>query len=45
MNPAIDVGQVEGALVMGQGYMMMEKEVFDSNTGRMITNGTWVSEW
>ncbi len=42
LNPAVDVGQVEGALVMGQGYMMLEKEAFDPDTGMMLTTGTWV---
>ena len=29
MNPAIDIGQVEGAFVQGLGYLMTEKLVFE----------------
>ena len=42
MNPPIDVGQVEGALIMGLGYLLHEREVLDAKTGRTLTNSTWV---
>ena len=42
MNPAIDVGQIEGALVMTLGHMLLEKEVYDPKSGRLLTNTTWV---
>lgn len=42
VNPAVDIGQVEGALMMGQGYVMMEKEMWDPVTGKVITNSTTV---
>jgi len=41
MNPSIDIGQVEGAFVMGLGFWLTEKMVIDSETGRMLTDGTW----
>ncbi len=44
MNPAIDIGQVEGAFVQGLGYLMTEKLVFEpegANEGRLNTTNTW----
>ncbi|KAI8507313.1 hypothetical protein Bbelb_146930 [Branchiostoma belcheri] len=41
MNPDLDVGQVEGAFVFGLGYWLTEKCVYDKETGRLLTNGTW----
>ncbi|XP_042860846.1 xanthine dehydrogenase/oxidase-like [Penaeus japonicus] len=41
ISPLVDVGQVEGAYVMGQGLFTVEKPLFDSATGRKVTDGTW----
>lgn len=44
MNPAIDIGQVEGAFVQGLGYVLSEKLVFEPegvNEGRLNTLNTW----
>jgi xanthine dehydrogenase molybdopterin-binding subunit B len=43
LNPEIDIGQVEGALVMGLGLWTTEKLVYDENTGQLLTKNTWVS--
>ncbi|XP_044766834.1 xanthine dehydrogenase/oxidase-like [Coccinella septempunctata] len=40
LSPEIDIGQVEGAFVMGAGYFTTEKIVFDKD-GRQLTNNTW----
>jgi xanthine dehydrogenase/oxidase len=44
MNPAIDIGQVEGAFVQGIGYLITEKLVFEpegDHKGRLNTTNTW----
>ncbi len=44
MNPAIDIGQVEGAFVQGIGYLLTEKLVSETegaNIGRLNTTNTW----
>lgn len=41
-NPALDVGQVEGAFVMGLGYWMTEQCRYDPKTGALVTDSTWV---
>ena len=44
MNPAIDIGQVEGAFVMGIGYVLTEELLFEpegENKGRNNTPNTW----
>ncbi|KAM3955308.1 aldehyde oxidase 2 [Aphomia sociella] len=41
LSPQVDVGQIEGAFVMGLGYWTSEKIVTDSNTGRILTDRTW----
>ena len=42
LNPVIDVGQTEGAFVMGVGYWLTEKLVFDMDSGQLLTHNTWV---
>ena len=46
LNPAIDIGQIEGAFVMGLGYVMMEDVIFEPNgttntPGKLNTPNTW----
>ncbi|XP_066389467.1 indole-3-acetaldehyde oxidase-like isoform X3 [Miscanthus floridulus] len=40
LNPAVDLGQVEGAFVQGIGYFMNEEYVTNSD-GLLISDGTW----
>jgi xanthine dehydrogenase/oxidase len=44
MNPAIDIGQVEGAFIQGVGYLLTEKLVFEpegESKGRLNSDNTW----
>ncbi|XP_059139141.1 uncharacterized protein LOC131927489 [Physella acuta] len=41
LNPMIDIGQVEGAFLMGLGAYMSEDIVFNADTGRILNDGTW----
>jgi xanthine dehydrogenase/oxidase len=44
LNPAIDIGQVEGAFVQGLGYVLSERLVFQpdgEDEGRVTTDNTW----
>ncbi|KAG6551578.1 hypothetical protein Mapa_007001 [Marchantia paleacea] len=40
LNPAIDIGQIEGSFVQGIGYYLTEEIKWDKN-GVLVTNGTW----
>ena len=43
LSPLVDIGQIEGGFVMGQGLLTTEKVVFDSTTGKRLTDSVWVS--
>ena len=38
LNPAIDIGQVEGAFVQGYGWLTMEELVWHPTTGALLTH-------
>lgn len=41
LNPAVDIGQIEGGYVMGLGYLLQERLEYEDNTGVLLTTGTW----
>ncbi|XP_042858609.1 indole-3-acetaldehyde oxidase-like [Penaeus japonicus] len=41
MSPLVDVTQVEGGFVMGQGLFTSERPIYDPISGRRISDGTW----
>ncbi|KAG4066736.1 hypothetical protein HA402_012803 [Bradysia odoriphaga] len=41
MSPLVDIGQIEGAFIMGVGYWLTEKLIYDGQTGELLTNRTW----
>ncbi|XP_055334051.1 uncharacterized protein LOC129585412 [Paramacrobiotus metropolitanus] len=41
MSPFVDVGQIEGAVIMGLGYYTSEELKYDSKTGELVTYSTW----
>ncbi len=42
VNPAVDIGQVEGGLVMSLGLWTTEEIKFDPETGALLTYDAWV---
>ena len=40
-NPSVDIGQVEGAFIMGLGLWTSEEIKFDPVTGDLLTKNTW----
>ena len=38
INPAIDIGQVEGAFIQGMGWLTMEELVWHPQTGALLTH-------
>jgi len=40
LNPAIDIGQAEGAFVIGLGFYTREDALYDES-GRLLSIGTW----
>uniref|UniRef100_A0A1B0DIN2 Uncharacterized protein n=1 Tax=Phlebotomus papatasi TaxID=29031 RepID=A0A1B0DIN2_PHLPP len=41
INPHIDIGQIEGAFVMGLGYWLHEQVIHDRFSGELTTRNTW----
>lgn len=41
LNPAIDIGQAEGAFVMGLGQWLLEGANWDPETGKLLSDNTW----
>ncbi len=39
LNPAIDIGQIEGGFIQGLGLFTLEEPLFSPATGQVITRG------
>ena len=43
VSPEIDIGQIEGSFIYGVGLWTSEVIKFHPETGKILTNDTWVS--
>mmetsp|Transcript_3895 Transcript_3895/g.7495 ORF Transcript_3895/g.7495 Transcript_3895/m.7495 type:complete len:328 (-) Transcript_3895:567-1550(-) len=41
LNPTVDIGQIEGAYIMGLGQIALEQRLVCPKTGRLLTDNTW----
>lgn len=41
LNPAVDIGQVQGAFVQGLGFYLSEEYRFNTDSGKLTTDSTW----
>lgn len=41
LNPAIDIGQIEGGFVMGMGMYLQEDVAYEEGSGALLNQGTW----
>uniref|UniRef100_A0A182KGJ4 FAD-binding PCMH-type domain-containing protein n=1 Tax=Anopheles christyi TaxID=43041 RepID=A0A182KGJ4_9DIPT len=41
LNPEIEIGQIEGAFMMGVGLYLTEALIYDPATGELLTNRSW----
>ncbi|XP_005187945.2 uncharacterized protein LOC101901154 [Musca domestica] len=41
LSPYVDIGQIEGAFVMGLGYWLTEQLIYNRQTGQLLTNRSW----
>lgn len=41
LNPAIDIGQIEGGFVMGMGMYLQEDVAYEAGSGALLNEGTW----
>ena len=44
INPEVDIGQIEGAFIMGLGYYFTEHSIYDKDSGQYLTGSILVSE-
>ena len=41
LSPMVDLGQIQGAYVMGLGYWLTEELIYDRTDGKLLTNRSW----
>lgn len=42
LSQKVDIGQVEGAFIMGTGYSTSEEIIYDPDSGCLLNDRTWV---
>lgn len=41
LNPAVDIGQIEGCFVQAMGFCLTEEQVYSKKDGRLVNAGSW----
>ena len=41
LNPAVDIGQIEGGFLQGLGQVLCEDVIYDTASARLLTRSTW----
>lgn len=45
LSPLVDIGQIEGAFIMGLGWWLTEELIYDPSSGALLTDNTHVKHY